>query len=332
MRILTVSLLILSAIGGGNCFAFAAAGSSVSNAPEYPSTAWAGKFTEIEQHVVTIENLRVHYLESGTGRTVVVIHGNPGDAGDFEYSAINLLSRKFHVLAIDRPGHGGSDRPEDKQASVEYQAQLLHETLSNLGIKQPVLVGHSWGGSLALCYALNYPDEISGLVLLAPAAYPDDHGNGLLRTLIKTPVVGDLTILLGKALVGSNLLKQNLEDAFYPQTVPDKYFKIVTASWLGQKQLKAYLDDDLMLNDYLKKIKDRYSDIKVPVVIVTGDKDKILSSKDNAYRLQKAITGSRLIELKNTGHEIPQTRPGSINKALRWVFRSANTSIKHESR
>ena len=63
----------------------------------------------------------------------------------------------------------------------------------------------------------------------------------------------------------------------------------------------------------------QYSEIKIPVVIVTGDEDKIVSPKENAYRLQNVIPGSQLIELKNTGHEIPQTHPDSIGAALRLI-------------
>ena len=308
VRITTVIVLVLAAGFGSNGVAVAA---RASDSPKRSSGP--------EQHVVTIEKLRVHYVESGTGSDVVLIHGNAGDAADFEFGVMDLLSQNYRVIAIDRPGHGDSDRPKGKEASVEYQARILHETLVKLGIKHPVLVGHSWGGSLALCYALKYPDDVTGMVLLAPAAYPDDREHALTKVLTKTPVLSNVSIAIGKALFGHLFLKQVLNDAFYPQNVPTSYFKLVAKTWLGDKQLRAYLEDQLILNDCLRKMKDQYSDIKIPVVIVTGDNDKIVSSKDNAYRLQKEIPGSRLIELKNTGHEIPLTRPESIFSAMKLM-------------
>ncbi len=321
-----LSALILTACLGENDFAFVAPNSEGGGAPKDSSPYSPGKWKATRQYFVTVERLRVHYIESGTGRTVVMIHGNAGGVEDFEFGVVELLSREYRVVAIDRPGHGKSDRPAGKAETVEYQAELLHQTLSHLGITQPVLVGHSWGAALALAYALKYPDEVSAMVLLAPAAYADDGGNVLLRTTIKTPIVGDLSLLLGKSIMGRRVLKRVLARAFFPQTLPDNYFKLVTSSWLGRKQLKAYLEDEWALNDSLKKMSKRYSDINVPVVIVTGDEDKIVSPKDNAYRLQAAIPQSRLIELKDTGHEIPQTHPESVYAALTLISQSSSVS------
>jgi pimeloyl-ACP methyl ester carboxylesterase len=317
------SALILTACLGGNDFAFVAPKSDGGDVPKDSSLDSAGKWQAAEQYFVTVESLRVHYIESGTGRTVVMIHGNAGGVEDFEFGVVELLSRDYRVIAIDRPGHGKSDRPEEKAATVEYQAELLHRTLSHLGIRQPVLVGHSWGAALALAYALKYPDEVSAMVLLAPAAYADDGANGLLRTATKTPIVGDVSLMLGKLIMGRRILKRVLAQAFYPQTVPDNYLKLASSSWLGRKQLKAYLEDEWALNDSLKKMSKRYSDINIPVVIVTGDEDRIVSPKENAYRLHAAISQSQLIELKDTGHEIPQTHPESIYAALTLISPSS---------
>jgi pimeloyl-ACP methyl ester carboxylesterase len=273
----------------------------------------------VEDHFLVVENLRMHYIASGTGRTVVMIHGNAGNVEDFEFGTVALLSSEYRVVAVDRPGHGSSDRPTQKAATTEYQAQLLHQTLSSLGISKPILVGHSWGAALALAYSLKYPNEVSGMVLLAPAAYPDKGENKLLRATTRTPVIGDLGLMLGTPFVGRHILKRALAQAFYPQTVPSSYFKIASSLWLGRKQLKAYIEDEWSLNDSLRKMSQRYSDIKIPVVIITGDQDKIVSPKENAYRLQSVIPGSQLIELKNTGHEIPQTHPESIYSALTLI-------------
>jgi pimeloyl-ACP methyl ester carboxylesterase len=154
---------------------------------------------------------------------------------------------------------------------------------------------------------------------LAPTAYPDNGGNSLLAAITRTPVIGDLGLMLGKPFVGRRILKRTLAQAFYPQTMPTSYFKIASSLWLGKKQLKAYIEDEWALNDSLRRMSQRYSDIKIPVAIVTGDEDKIVSAKENAYRLQTVIPGSQLIELKNTGHEIPQTHPESVYSALMLI-------------
>ena len=275
----------------------------------------------ITKRFVTVENLRAHYLETGSGPTVVMIHGNAGSIQDFEFAAIKILSSSYRVVAVDRPGHGGSDRPSRK-ATVEVQAELLHQTLSILRITEPLLVGHSWGGALALAYALKYPNEVSGLILLAPAAYPDESCCAPLATIERIPVIGDLSVAAGKLVAGRQMLRRGLVKAFYPQRLPNQYLKLVSSLWLGQRQLKSYIDDEASLNESLKIMSKHYSEICVPVVIVTGDQDQIVSPTQNAYALQRAIPQSRLIEIKNAGHEIPQTHPESIATALRMLSAS----------
>ena len=122
----------------------------------------------------------MRYIKSGSGPAVVMIHGNAGSIEDFEFGTIAMLSSNYHVMAVERPGHGKSGRPNGK-TDVEYQARLLHQVLSSLGVARPVLVGHSWGSALALSYALQYPTEVSALILVAPAAYPDAGEGRLLR-------------------------------------------------------------------------------------------------------------------------------------------------------
>lgn len=283
--------------------------------------------SSIKENYVTVEKLRMRYVESGSGPAVVMIHGNAGSIEDFEFGAIETLSSNYHVMAIERPGHGKSDRPNGK-TDVEYQARLLHQVLSSLSVARPVLVGHSWGAALALSYALQYPTEVSALILVAPAAYPDAGEGRLLQAINKPPVIGEVPLLLARSFLGRHILKGVLRRAFSPQPLPEKYFGLVASSWLGRKQLKAYLDDESSLNASLRKLSKRYSEISIPVVILTGDHDQIVSPIENAYRLKDSIANSKLIELKDTGHEIPQTHPESISNALSLI-RSPFAAVMH---
>jgi pimeloyl-ACP methyl ester carboxylesterase len=277
------------------------------------------RLSAIKENFVSVGGLRLRYIERGTGSTVVLIHGNAGSVEDFEFGVFDMLVADYHVIAVDRPGHGRSERPRAEGATVESQARLLHETLTSIGVTRPVLVGHSWGAAMALCYALQYPGDLSGLILLAPAAYPDRGESRWLQAMTKPPFIGDVALVAGKSILGKHVLRAGLQRAFYPQAIPHGYFEMVAASWLGRKQLRAYLEDELNLNASLNTFSTRYSEIDAPVVIVTGDKDQIVSPKDNAYRLKAVIANSQLIALKDTGHEIPQTHPESIYQALNQI-------------
>jgi len=275
-----------------------------------------------KEDYIVIEKTRVRYVEAGAGPAVVLIHGNAGSVDDFDFKSLGLLCRDYRVIAVDRPGHGKSDRP-DGSANLRYQTSLLHETLSHLGVTRPTLVGHSWGGALALDYAVEYPNELSAIVLLAPAAYADAGEDQFLRAIIGTPVIGDVSLTVGRILLGKHILKKELERAFYPDSVPDDYLRHASSHWLHHKQLRAYFEDEFSLNKDLEKINKHYSEIRIPVVIVTGDHDKVVSAKHNAYRLKAAIAHAQLIELKNTGHQVPQTHPESIHNALTIISHSA---------
>lgn len=275
--------------------------------------------SSIKENYVTIGKLRVRYVESGSGPAVVMIHGNAGSIEDFEFGAVQKLSSDYRVIAVERPGHGKSDRPGGQPVDVESQARLLHQVLSTLSVAQPVLVGHSWGAAMALSYALQYPTEVSALILVAPVAYPSAGESQFLQTITKPPVIGDVPLILGHSPLGKHILKGVLRRAFSPQPLPEKYFRTAASAWLGRKQLRAYLEDESRLNASLKKLNKRYSEINVPVVILTGDHDQIVSPIDNAYRLKDSIANAQLIELKDTGHEIPQTHPENISQALSLI-------------
>lgn len=289
------------------------------------SSAIASQCDQPKEHYLNVEKTRVRYVENGAGPGVVLIHGNAGSVDDFDFQGLGRLCEDHRVIAVDRPGHGKSNRPNGSDATLEFQTRLLHEALAQLGVTRPVLVGHSWGGALALAYAVAYPNDLSGVVLLAPAAYSDGGPDQFMRAVLKTPVIGDVTLTIGRICLGPHLLRKELRDAFYPDPVPEDYLRHASSAWLGHKQMRAILEDEYGLDKELKKLSKHYSEISVPVVIVTGDQDKVVSAQANAFRLKATISRAQLIELKNTGHQVPQTHPESISNALSLI---SNTSAQ----
>ena len=82
------------------------------------------------------------------------------------------LAARYRVIALDRPGHGYSERPADAWPNPLAQAHIAHGLAQGLGLERPILVGHSWAGSLVLAYLLAYPGEAAGAVLLAGGTHP----------------------------------------------------------------------------------------------------------------------------------------------------------------
>ena len=259
---------------------------------------------------VTVDDTRLHFVIKGEGRPVVLIHGNPGSGQDWT-RVFGPLSGLHKVIAFDRPGHGRSERPKHIDVTVEVQARLLHDALKQLHVERPIVIGHSWGGALALVYAINYPKEVAAVVLVAPAAY-ESQDVSLVTELPAVPVIGDAVNFVLTPLFAATVVRSELKKAFSPDPVPKNYLRSVLSEWTKAKKVKAYSLDEASLNDSLKQFSPRYPEITIPVSILAGDSDLIVPEKKNAERLHQVLPKSRLILLPKTGHQIPFTRSQAV--------------------
>ena len=280
---------------------------------------------------VNVGNTKLHYVESGRGRPVVMIHGNAGDLHDFKFGTLDLVARNYHAMAFDLPGHGLSKMSRHAKGTIQEQAVILHQALTVLRIKDPILVGHSWGGAIGLAYALLYPDEICALVLLAPAAYSDHRHDAPAGLLLRIPVLSDVCITMLKPILGRRLLKKGLKEAFSPDPVPDDYFKTAADVWLDREHLKAFIKHDVMMDSSLQKLSPQYQKIHAPVIIVTGDSDLVVAARQNAFSLQNAIAKSELVVIPHAGHQIPETHPEVVLRAIDMAALGSAVSARHKN-
>ena len=139
-----------------------------------------------------IDGVKLHYTQRGSGRPIVLIHGASTSLRDFEASLVQPLSQAYRVIAIDRPGHGYSERPDGEWPDPAQQARLIHNLLREIDVDTPLLVGHSWSGSVVLAYLLAYPEAASGGVLLAGGSHPWEGGVAWYNDLAGVPVLGEL--------------------------------------------------------------------------------------------------------------------------------------------
>ena len=284
----------------------------------YIATRVAHDHARAESRFVNVDGANLHFVIKGEGCPVVLIHGNPGSCHDWSRLYVPI-SRRYRAVAFDRPGHGHSDRPNHRPITVEVQAEILHAALAELKIERPIIVGHSWGGSLALVYALMFPQRVSGLVLLAPAAYESDDGVSFLSKLPGWPIIGDVLNFLFTPLLSAWLVRTDIAKAFAPDAVPEKYMRHVLAEWTRPTKVKWYSVDDALLTESLPKFAARYDEISVPMAIVAGDSDQIVPSEKNAGRLYRTLPDSYFSLLQQTGHQIPFTRPEAVLTAIDHV-------------
>jgi pimeloyl-ACP methyl ester carboxylesterase len=287
----------------------------------------ASSFSYQRQSVV-IDGMTLSYVSAGSGRPVVLIHGNPGSFHDYTLALVARLAQSYHVLAFDRPGHGYSQRHDSVHTTVEVQARIIRDALHKLGIEQPALVGHSWGGSLVLAAAIAYGNDLSGIVLLAPAAYPSVRVEWW-SLVPHVPVVGRFVVNRLTPYLGRSIVRRSLKLAYDPQEVQLEYAEQSAEMWMQPDHIRACAYDERTLRASLKSLSQDYGGIKLPVVIVTGADDRILVPEEHAYPLHQAIENSQLIVLPETGHQLPQTKPDVIVSAIDLVWSTAsNTRIK----
>jgi pimeloyl-ACP methyl ester carboxylesterase len=264
---------------------------------------------------VEVEGVRLHYLSRGAGRPVVLLHGNSGFAHDFASVLESVDGREFRALAFDRPGHGFSERPA-QDGAMSSQARLIRGALDALGVRRPLLVGHSWGAALALTYALQYPDDAAALVLLAPAVYAEDVMYEAQRILVEIPVLSELFIRASETFIRTEI-KRNLERAFSPDELPLDYLRAAESLWTRPSHVRAFMQDEYGYNPAVELLAPRYSKVGVPTLIVTGDADGLVNPERHAYPLHGEIGHSELVILQAAGHMLPHTRPEAVVKALR---------------
>jgi pimeloyl-ACP methyl ester carboxylesterase len=229
-----------------------------------------------------------------------------------------MLAATRRVILIDRPGHGFSDRPGGAlDASPGRQASLVAQAIAGLGVGRAIIVGHSWSGALAAAYALDYPDRVAGLMLLAPVTHPWPGGISWYNDIAALPVISQLfarTIVLP---LGLCLIGRAVAQVFAPQAAPERYVRRAASLLvLRPAEFIANAQDLAALRGFVAEQVPRYRAIAAPTVIITGDRDRTVSPKIHAGAVAALIPNAKLVELAGVGHMLPHVAPAAIIAAI----------------
>gem|GEM_PF-1455436 len=257
----------------------------------------------------------VHAIESpGPSRPVVFIHGNPGTAEDFA-EVQRLLAPKVYTLALDRPGYGWSQRPRDDMAP-RAQARMLHDALKELNVKDPVLVGFSFGGPVITEWALEYPDEVAGLIYLCAVSDPvEGHPLKGAQTNLVTPILGRAIAYGVGPIVAPDAVESGYAEAFSPKPVDKDTVLRGKVQFARPTTLLASAWDWKLLESELPKIAGRYKDLDLPVEALSANQDKIVGPSHVKY-LEDHVRGLRVTHLDGAGHQVMVTQPNDVVLAV----------------
>lgn len=267
---------------------------------------------------IDLPGTRLHYTDEGSGPAIVMIHGLGGQMGNFNMALTPLLVRDHRVIVIDRPGMGWSSRPEDAAANPRAQAETVAALIDALGLERPLVVGHSLGGAIALCLAMDHPERTRGLALLAPLTQPP---SGPIEAFKGLAITGRVKLFLTSWLMAIPMsirtAPQVLDQVFGPEPVPDDY-AIKGGALLGLRpaSFRNTSRDYLASGRDLRWMAGQYDSLQVPVRILFGAEDRILEADLHGRALVAKHPHIRL-EVIEGGHMLPITRAQDCARFIR---------------
>jgi pimeloyl-ACP methyl ester carboxylesterase len=247
---------------------------------------------------------------------VVVLHGASGNLRDWTFGPAQILAERHEVIVFDRPGHGLSGWPAGGER-LAVQARLLRGALSALGIERTILVGHSYGGALALAWALDAPETVAGLLLLAAVSHDWDRRIGTLNSGMAIPFAGPAFAQALPALVSNGYIDRRLVQAFAPHPAPAGYFEHLRPDLiLSPASLRGNALQLAALKPQIRAMAPRYSALKMPVQLVHCTDDATVPLALHSEPLAAALPQADLTRLSGAGHLPHHTAPAAMAAAL----------------
>lgn len=251
---------------------------------------------------------RLHYHEAGQGSPVILLHGGgPGATGWSNYSGnIEEFAKHYRTFLIDMPGFGESDPITDtSQAATTIRARALRDFLDVLGIEKVSFAGNSMGGSVAMAFAVDYPDRVDRLVLMAAAGTLDTitalqptEGHLRLREAAVNPTTETMRALVDVMLYDPSLMSEE---------VLEKRVEAARKSPLRETRIG---NSAAPHRDQAPEL----SSIQAPTLLVWGREDRV-NPLEIGLLLMREIPDSRLLVLKRCGHWAQLERREEFNHA-----------------
>jgi magnesium chelatase accessory protein len=284
----------------------------------------------IERHQLHLDGLRLSYLEQGRatqGRpSLVLLHGLMGCAETFE-PFMRELAPDRHVLALDLPGAGGSERRAGMDASLEATTGHVHRFIAALGLDRPVLLGHSYGGAVGLRLCALHPQVLRSLVLVAPAHPYFKEANPLIRFYLSLP---------------GRLFAYTMP--WYPRWLQMMGLRRMAGprSWDTPARLKPYRENMRTpgtMKHLLKLLSTWQPDfdslrlllrrpLATPTLILWGDSDRAVPIH-SAAELRAHFLKSQLQVLRGVGHRPAEESPAEVARLTEdWIARGAASVMR----
>jgi pimeloyl-ACP methyl ester carboxylesterase len=253
----------------------------------------------------SVDDLRIHYDQRGTGPQLVLLHGIGGNTRLWKYQ-LEGLSDDFTVTAWDAPGYGGSDDPDGDGWRMADYAERLAWLLDRLGIERAHIMGQSWGGVLAQEFYRRYPERFRSLIL------SDTYAGGGAQPAAERDAALQARLNATVTMTPAEMARQRVS-ALLTEDAPPALFDEVE-SVLAEIHPAGYRMAAIALAN--TDSRDVQPTISVPTLIIAAEHDRIVPP-ERAREMQAAIPGSRLVMIERAGHLPCVEQPEVYNAAVR---------------
>ena len=274
----------------------------VGERPAAPTGRWLRE-AGLEERFLTVDGLRIRYVRKGQGPPLVLLHG----LGSSIYSwsqVLDSLAQRHDVVALDLPGFGSSDQPEDLAFSRLPRAVL--GLMDRLGLEKASLAGNSLGGAVAIVVAAERPERVDRLVLLDAAGFnfAAQDRPAIFRFISAVP-----HILVERLPMRRRLTRAALRQVFFdPAQVTDERVEEYAAPMLRPGAARALQSLLTSSSHELDRFEELLARVRSPTLVLWGLEDRWVPVTD-ADRFAASIPGSRTIVLKRCGHLPQEERP-----------------------
>ena len=267
--------------------------------------------------IIEVEGRRIHAHVQGTGPDLVLIHGASGNTRDFTFALADRLAQEYRVIAFDRPGLGWSDSLGPDGISPMMQAAILQKAADRLGVRRPIVMGHSYGGAVAMAWGLTDTPDVAALVVVSGATMPWPGGLGAYYAVTGSRIGAATVIPAITAFASDRQTAGVVEAIFAPDAPPPGYADYVG---VGLTMRRATLRDNALqvtrLRPHVVRMAEEYPRLTLPVELLHGTADTVVPADIHALPLSALLPDGNLVLIDGAGHMPHHTHPEDVIAAI----------------
>jgi pimeloyl-ACP methyl ester carboxylesterase len=272
---------------------------------------------------VEVDGRQVHAFVAGSGPDLVILHGAGGNVRDYTFEFVDRVKDRYRVIVFDRPGHGWTEQTDPRYEAAfsgkaegpEEQAAFLHKAALRLGVENPIVMGQSYGGAVALAWALNH--DPAAVIVVSGVSHPWPGTLSPSYTVAGSALGGVTVVPFVTAFPPDGAVDGILGRIFDPQPVPEgyaRYFGVPLS--LRREALRANARQVNTLRPHVVRMAERYPSLGLPVEIVHGEADTIVPIDIHSEPLAHRVPGATLVRLDGIGHMPHHAAPEAVIAAI----------------